>query len=223
MKKLTESPELLSIRDKKVCVLTWYNNDIVSDLKLAQEKVFNHFNLKINTYFDENLTHAKFMDYCLQNFESDIFIFFDLDCIPLDNRVIENIVDELIKEDCIVGIEQSANHLNPDFIYAGPACFGITKSIYDKIGGVSFDGTHRSDVAQEYTYLSYEKNISVKFFELISSKNNKWKLGGNRFFGNGCLYSFKDSKIYHQFQTGIEEQKEDFKLECEKIVGNEKE
>lgn len=222
MKKLTEKPELLIIKDTRVCVLTWYNNDVVLDLKTSQEQVFNHLNLKINAYFDEELTHAKFMDYCLKNFDSDVFIFFDLDCIPLDERVLENMVEELIKEDCIIGIEQSANHINADFIYAGPACFGITKNVYDKIGGASFDGTYRSDVAQEYTYLSYEKGILVKFFELISSKNNKWRLGRDRFFGNGCLYSFKDSNIYHQFQTGIEEQKEDFKLECQKVINNEK-
>lgn len=220
MKKLTELPELITIKNKKVCVLTWYNSKIVSDLQKTQELVFNHFNLKINTYFDENLTHAKFMDYCLKNFNSDIFIFFDLDCVPLDNRIYENIVDELIKEDTIIGIEQTANHLDSNFIYAGPACFGITKEIYKNLGGVSFDGTHRSDVAQEYTYLSYEKNIPVKFIKLISSKNSKWKLGSQRFFGNGCYYVFKDSKIYHQFETYIEEQRIDFKNECNKIINN---
>jgi hypothetical protein len=84
----------------------------------------------------------------------------------------------------------------------------------------AFDGTHRSDIAQEYTYLCYENNITVKFIKLVSSKNSKWKLGRDRFFGNGCFYEFKDSAIYHQFQTNLEEQKQDFKLECEKIINN---
>ena len=158
------------------------------------------------------------MDYCLNNFNSDIFIFFELDCVPLDDKIIENIVHELTNEECIIGIEQSANHLSPNFIYAGPACFGITKEVYDKLGKPSFDGTNRSDVAQECTYLAYEKNIKVKFIELIYSKNNKWQLGNDRFFGNGCFYKINDSKIYHQFQSHIEEQKNDFKNECEKIV-----
>lgn len=220
MKKLTEKPETIIINGKTVCVLTWFNSLIVSDLYNTQQEIFKHFDLKINTYFDENLTHAIFMDYCLKNIESDIFIFFDLDCVPMDKKIIENIVEELIKEECIIGIEQTANHLDSNFIYAGPACFGITKDIYNKLGSASFDGTHRSDIAQEYTYLSYENNIKVKFLKLISSKNSKWKLGSNRFFGNGCFYSFKDSKIYHQFQTNLEEQKNDFKLECKKIINN---
>jgi hypothetical protein len=220
MKKLTEIPDLLIINDKKVCVLTWFNNHIVSDLYNTQQQIFKHFGLTINTYFDESLTHAKFMDYFLKNIESDIFIFFDLDCVPMDNKIYENIVGELIKEECIIGIEQTANHLDSNFIYAGPACFAITKDVYNKLGGVSFDGAYRSDIAQEYTYLAYEKNIPVKFFELISSKNKKWKLGKDRFFGNGCFYSFKNSKIYHQFQTNLEEQKKDFKLECKKIINN---
>ena len=117
-------------------------------------------------------------------------------------------------------LEQTANHLDSNFIYAGPACFGITKNVYNKLGRVSFDGTYRSDIAQEFTYLAYENNISVKFLELTSSKNNKWKLGVDRFFGNGCFYTFKDSKIYHQFQTNLEDQKNEFKLECEKIINN---
>lgn len=220
MKNLTEKPDLLLINGKKVCVLTWFNNHVVSDLHNTQQQIFKHFGLTINTYFDENLTHAKFMDYCLKNIESDIFIFFDLDCVPMDNKIYDNIVEELTKEECIIGIEQTANHLDSNFIYAGPACFGITKDVYNKLGGVSFDGTHRSDIAQEYTYLAYENNVSVKFIELISSKNNKWKLGRDRFFGNGCFYTFKDSKIYHQFQTNLEDQKNEFKLECEKIINN---
>ena len=221
MKRLNEQPETIIINGKTVCVLTWFNNFIVSDLYNTQQEIFKHFGLTINTYFDEKLTHAIFMDYCLKNIKSDIFIFFDLDCVPMDNRIIKNIVDELIKEECIIGIEQTANHLDSNFIYAGPACFGITKQVYDKLGGVSFDGTYRSDIAQEHTYVAYEKNISVKFIELISSKNNKWKLGKERFFGNGCFYSFKDSKIYHQFQTNLEDQKNEFKLECKKIINNE--
>lgn len=220
IKKLTEKPDLLIINGKKVCVLTWFNNHIVYDLYNTQQQIFKHFDLTINVYFDENLTHAKFMDYCLKTIDSDIFIFFDLDCVPTDGKICENIVDELIKEDCIIGIEQTANHLDSNFIYAGPACFGITKEVFEKLGKPSFDGTYRSDVAQECTYLAYEKNIKVKFLELISSKNNKWKLGPNRFFGNGCFYKFKDSKIYHQFQTNIEGEKNDFKLECEKIINN---
>ena len=73
---------------------------------------------------------------------------------------------------------------------------------------------------EEMINLAYENNVSVKFIELISSKNNKWKLGRDRFFGNGCFYTFKDSKIYHQFQTNLEDQKNEFKLECEKIINN---
>jgi hypothetical protein len=220
MKRLDELPEIIKIKDKNVCVLTWFNHERVLDLKEIQEKIFKHFNLSLNVYFDSNLTHAKFMDFCLKNIDSDIFIFFDLDCVPLDERIYINIVDELLNDECIIGIEQTANHLDSNFIYAGPACFAITKDLYNKLGGISFDGTNRSDVAQEYTYLCYEKNITVKFIKLISCKNNKWKLGIDRFFGNGCLYEFKDSKIYHQFQTNIEEQKIDFKQECKKIISN---
>jgi len=220
MKRLNENPEIIKIKDKNVCVLTWFNHERVLDLKETQEKVFKHLNLPLNVYFDKNLTHAKFMDYCLKNIDSDIFIFFDLDCVPMDNKIYENIVDELIKEECIIGIEQTANHLDSNFIYAGPACFGITKDLYNKLGKISFDGTHRSDIAQEYTYLCYDNNITVKFMKLVSSKNNKWKLGIDRNFGNGCFYEFKDSTIYHQFQTNLEEQKQDFKIECGKIINN---
>lgn len=220
MKKITEKPDLLMINGKTVCVLTYFNNNNILDIQKAHESVFKHFNLTINTYFDENMKAYEFMDYWMKNIESDIFIFFELDCVPLDNKIYENIVDELIKEECIIGIEQTANHLDSNFIYAGPACFGITKDVYNKLGKLSFDGTRRSDVAQEYTYLAYENNISVKFIELVSSKNNKWQLGRDRFFGNGCFYTFKDSKIYHQFQTNLEDQKNDFKLECEKIINN---
>ena len=220
MKKLNEQPTILNINNKRVCVLTWFNHDIGLEIQQTQETVFKHLNLNIDCYLDPSLTHAKFMDYSLNNFDSDIFIFFDLDCIPLDDRIYDNIVEELLKEECIIGIEQTANHLDSNFIYAGPACFGITKEVYGKLGSISFDGTGRSDIAQEHTYLAYEKGVKVKFIKLTSSKNQKWKLGSDRFFGNGCVYEFKDSKIYHQFQINSEEQKLDFKTECSKILDN---
>ena len=190
---------------------------MVQDLYENQKKVFKYFSLHIDAYYKESLSHAKFMDYALKNFESDIYIFFDLDCIPLNSNLYENIVNEILKDECIIGIEQSANHLNPNFIYAGPACFAITKDIYNKLNQASFDGTHRSDIAQEYSYLCLENKIKIKFFEIVSNKNNKWKLGGNRFFGNGCIYKLNENLIYHQFQTHIIEEKEDFIKECKKI------
>jgi hypothetical protein len=220
MKNLTEKPDLLLINGKKVCVLTYFNSINILETQKLHESVFKHFNLTLNTYFCENMKACDFLDYWIKNIESDIFIFFELDCIPLDSKIYENIVNELLKEECIIGIEQTANHLDSNFIYAGPACFGITKDVYNKLGSVSFDGTYRSDIAQEHTYLAYEKNIKVKFLELISSKNSKWKLGTNRFFGNGCIYSLNDSKIYHQFQTNLEEQRNEFKLECQKIINH---
>ena len=171
MKNLNETPETITISGKTVSVLSFFGHNRVLDIHESQQKVFKHFGLTINTYFEEGISHANFMNYCLKNFESDIFIFIDLDCVPLDDRIYKNIVNELISEECIIGIEQTANHKDPNFIYAGPACFGITKEVYNKFGGVSFDGTHRSDVAQEYTYISYENNITVKFIELISSRN----------------------------------------------------
>jgi len=220
MKNLNDSPNILNIKGKDVCVLTWFNSNIVYDIYENQKKVFDKLEMSIDCYFDESLTHAKFMDHSLKNFKSDIFIFFDLDCIPTDKGLYENIVNELTKEECIIGIEQSANHLDPNFIYAGPACFAITKELYDKLGQISFDGTQRSDVAQEHSYVCYEKGVKVKFFELVSSKNNKWKLGPDRFFGNGCFYKLNENIIYHQFQTPLLEEKTDFFSKCEKIINN---
>lgn len=221
MKKLNENPEILLIENQKVCVLSWFNSMNVYDLYETQSKVFSHFGLKINHYFDKSLTHAIFMDYCLKNIECDIFIFFDLDCVPLTNNIYEKIVKKHIQGETIMGIEQSSQHVKPNFIYAGPACFSITKKLYEKINKPSFDGIFmRSDVAEEISYSCLNYKIPITFFKLISCKNNKWKLGEERYFGNGCYYELEDIKIYHQFQTNLEEQKKDFKLECKKIINN---
>jgi hypothetical protein len=198
-------------------VLTWFNSHSVRDVYENQKRIFELLNLHIDCYFDERLTHSGFMEYSLLNFDSDIFLFFDLDCIPINREIYFTIVKELNSEECIIGIEQSANHLNPDFIYAGPACFAITKNLYDKLEKPSFAGNSRSDIAQEISYICREKNIKIKFFELISSKNSKWKLGRNKFFGNGSLYKLGSDFVYHQFQINIPEQKNDFFEECKKI------
>jgi hypothetical protein len=94
MKKITEKPDLLMINGKTVCVLTYFNNNNILDIQKAHESVFKHFNLTINTYFDENMKAYEFMDYWMKNIESDIFIFFELDCVPLDNKIYPGIVCE---------------------------------------------------------------------------------------------------------------------------------
>lgn len=221
MKRLDETPETIEIKGKKICVLSWFNHERVNDLYEIQKKVFKKFDMKINHYFDPNMTHAKFMDYSLLNFDADIFIFFDLDCIPVMEGLYEMIVDEHLKNDCVIGIEQSSQHFTPNFIYAGPACFSISKKVYNLLGNISFDGImFRSDVAEEISYACIKNQIPLKFFELVSSKNNKWKLGDDRFFGNGCYYKMNEKLIYHQFQTNLDEQKRDFENECINLINN---
>lgn len=66
MKSLFETPDL-TVKNKKVCALTWFNSTEVLDLYEKQQEIFNHFKLTINTYFDKSLSHAKFMDHCLEN------------------------------------------------------------------------------------------------------------------------------------------------------------
>lgn len=48
-------------------------------------------------------------------------------------------------------MEQAANHIDNSYIFAGPACFAISKIAYDKLGKPSFKSSKLVDTAGELT------------------------------------------------------------------------
>jgi hypothetical protein len=190
------------IKDKKVGVFSCYFNNIHPDLLIYQKKVFEHFNMLINQELEndylingmlERANHGKYLDRIIKTVDADIFIFFDIDAIPLKNGLFEYIVNELSDNNSIIGVEQSFYFQDK---YAGPACFGISKNTYEKLGSPSFCPVENlCDTAGLLTLKAKEYGVNVKYFTIYDSFNKLWKCE-NKWYGLGTNYC---NLIYHQF------------------------
>jgi hypothetical protein len=144
------------------------------------------------------LNHSDYLD-SKMNSDFDIIIFFDIDCIPLKPNLYEYLVDQVSDDNSIIGIEQAPNHINHNNIYAGPACFAISKKTFENLGKPSFKLSDKVDTGGEFTISAKKNDVNVKLLNIVSSLNKKWKCGKKK-FGNGTNY---DDWIYHQFEVRV--------------------
>ena len=205
--------EILQKNNIKIIIVSYQYNNLDNLVSKYQYDVFKKFNIELNQ-FQGNLKHSEFMNNIINNYDCDFYIFFDIDCIPLKEGIIEYIVEK-IGQNSMIGIEQQSN--SPfilSHIYAGPACFGISKQFYNDLGRPSFNGTDRSDVGEELTYSCEEKNKKFHIFKKTFSENNLWRLGLNDYFGHGTIYD--NDLLYHQFE--IFKNQDKFINKCKEIL-----
>lgn len=211
-----ENMEFFYLNDKKVFIGSYGFTSLDSEIFTYQKKVFDYFNTPLNQFVGDN-RHPEFMDYIINNVDVDFFIFFDIDCVPLKPNIIEYLISS-IGDETMIGIEQQCNSkTNLEHIYAGPACFAISKKFYKEIGEPSFNETYRSDVAEELTFICEKLGKKFKVIEKTISEDNIWKLKGGRFFGHGTTYG--DNIVYHQFE--IRSYNGNFINKCKEILNNE--
>lgn len=192
-----EEIEIAYLDNKSILIVSYQYNNLDEMVSKNQYEVFRKFNIILNQFQGE-IRHSEFMDNILNNYEYDYYIFFDIDCIPLKDNIVEYIINK-IQKNSMIGIEQQCNcNSSINHIYAGPACFGISKEFYNELDRPSFKETHRSDVGEELTHICEEKNKNFFLFKKTFSENNLWKLGENDYFGHGCIYD--EDLIYHQFE-----------------------
>jgi hypothetical protein len=186
-------------------VFSYANSNISNEVCDYQRAVFDRFNLSVDQIkvdVDHSVYgHGDFLNEKARNSNSKYIIFFDVDCIPLTSNLYDIIINELEKEQCIIGIEQLCNSNPHNHLYAGPACLAFPVSLYKELGCPSLIQNNRSDVAEELTWICEENNIKVKYFTAISSEIPKWKLTSERNFGIGTTYSYNHVDVlYHQFE-----------------------
>ena len=186
------------VKNREFQVYTCYNSNVSRELIDDQKRVFDLFGMSIT----QELTfhhHPSWLDSKIKSLKNfDVLVFFDIDCIPLKPGLYEYILNQIEDNNSIIGIEQAANHLDPNFVYAGAPCIAITKEAYQKMGSPSFMNNHRADTAGELTFAAKEHGVNVKFFNITSSTTKQWKCGTDKYFGLGTVY---DDWLYHQFQA----------------------
>jgi hypothetical protein len=171
--------------------------NLPSTIPEYQKKVFDLFNMELTQELSNLPFHDFWLDEKIQNLDFDILIFFDIDCIPLKPGLYEYIVDQVLDNNSFIGVEQAHKIRGNGSIYAAPACFGITRDVYEKMNKPSFRLSDNYDCGGEFSWIAKNHNVNMKLFEITSSLNKRWKCG-DKWFGNGTVY---DDWLYHQFEV----------------------
>lgn len=197
--------------------LYWDNG---RELAENNKKVCDFLGLNVNYHNLNNFRHGLWMNEVLNNVDSDVIGFFDIDCIPTNKDIVYNAIEYCIKNDSFIGIAQASNHIPPyHHIFAAPAFFFITKNCYKFLGNPSFLETNRSDVAQEVSYIAEEKmkqyRILYPLFYEKPSIEGIWNLGHYGKYGIGTYF---EGGIYHLYQGRFQNNVDLFKKRCQQII-----
>ncbi len=200
----------------KVGIYAPYMFNIDQSVIDAQKDIFDLFGIKINQIFWEK-QHADFMNHLTKTEDVDFFIFFDIDSIPLKPDFLQQVIRETGKTK-IMGVEQVSAHVaGYEFEpFAAPACFIISKDLYNKMGNPPFDVTYRGDDTQELTYLAHDMGIEVKFIKFTHCEelHYHWKFKDGRRYGFGNTY---EDLVFHNFESRFGEKLKYFFDKCEEI------
>jgi len=196
------------INGRNIRAFSCYMNNIPEKVVKYQKEVFNTLGMELNQELSNLPYHHTWMNQKINSIDFDILIFFDIDCIPLKSGLYEYIVDQISDNNSIIGVEQVNQTRSPDFVYAAPSCFGITKEVFEKMNKPSFNITNEYDCGGEFSWVAPIYNVDVKLFKITTSLNRKWKCLDKR-YGNGTTY---DDWLYHQFEVRFHDSDVESKL-----------
>ncbi len=182
-------------------ILTFFNNKIHPDIPKYQKKVMNHFNINIDQITPKNWgTHASEIDNYIYSINKkwEYLVLFDVDCIPLDNNIVNEGISWSMDNYGIFSVAQYASHIPNSIIYASPAFMIFSKKTYDLLGNPKFIQTNRADCGGELTYACLEQGFSINLLYPSHIEQKKWKLGDNDMFGLGTTYG---DRVYHHFEA----------------------
>jgi len=204
----------------KITAHTLHWDNVDPRIIQSHKSVMNKFELPVS-YTAANVPHGHWMNHICTNLDSDVFVFFDADCVPLDKAIVHESINYAAANDSFIGIAQASNHISPfNHIFAAPAFFVITKSCYESLGKPSFSENHRSDVAEEISHVAdlAKKKYRCLYptrYDGIPVEGAPWRLSNYGYFGIGTLFA---DRVYHLYQGRLNQNIELFVKRCDQIV-----
>jgi hypothetical protein len=197
--------------------LHWDN--VNGEMLAAHKRVMQHFNIPMNYHNLDGANHGLWMEWVLKESKSDVVIFFEPDCIPLNKNFIDY-VRYAGKNKTFVGIAQVSNHIPPkSHIYAAPGFYCISKEAYSLLGKPSFTETRRSDTAEEISYMAEEQGLKYRalmptyFYK--EPQEGLWPLSNLGYYGIGTVF---DNTIFHLYQSRMAQNIELFVSVCDQVT-----
>lgn len=185
----------------------------------AHRSVTEHFEIPVN-YYEENAPHGKWMDRVMRNSTSDLIVFFDSDCVPIDEENMMECIRYVQKTKTFLGIAQASNHIPPkSHVYAAPAFYIIAKECWENLGRPSFTESRRGDVAEEVSYIAEEYGVRYRCLYPSTFEREPvegiWPLGNYGYYGVGTTF---DNTVYHLYQGRMGNNIQLFVERCKEIV-----
>ena len=172
-------------------------------------------------YTIEQRPHGEWMDDVCKSSKDNVVGFIEIDALPTDGGLVKAAYDWVAGNEGILGIAQSANHLLPNHIYAGPAFYFIHKRAWEKVD-CSFSETQDTDVAQLVSIYGERLGIPIRCLYpshyLFPPEGERWRLGNYGKFGRGTFYR---PGLFHLFQGRLNNSVNVFADISEKIVNGE--
>lgn len=185
----------------------------------AHRDVMHALDIPVN-YYEETIPHGYWIDRVMKNSTSDILVFFDSDCVPIDYNNVMDCIRYVDKTRTFLGIAQVSNHISPkSHIYAAPAFFVIARECWENLGQPSFSETYRGDVAEEVSYRAEERGVRYRCLYPSTFEREPaegvWPLGNFGYYGIGTTF---ENTVYHLYQGRMASNLDLFCQRCEEIV-----
>lgn len=204
----------------KISYHTLYWDNVDERIIQSHKSVFEHFGINIE-YTNMEVNQGVWMTGVCRNIISDVYVFFEIDCVPLNKKVVDDCIKYVIENNSFIGAAQVSNHIPPKtHVYAAPCFITLSRKCYEELSMPSFYLSERSDIAEELSYTAeyYGKRYRCLYptkFDGIPKNDGVWRLSNYGYYGIGTLY---DDKIYHLFESRWGDHIDLFQKRCNQII-----
>src|SRR5882672_11661549 len=89
-------------------IYSFYNKEVNPKVPVYQKAIFRHFGFEIEQVFNNEFSHGDFLnDICKRVTDTKYLIVFDIDCIPVNKKWINDLLADLNKPNSLVGAAQT--------------------------------------------------------------------------------------------------------------------
>ena len=210
-------------------IFSFYNKEVNPRVPVYQKAVFRHFGFQIQQVYNNEFSHGDFLnDICRQVTDAEYLIVFDIDCIPVNKKWIDDLLADLKQPDSLVGAAQTANHLRDGKnLYISPFFFAIATEYLKELNYPDMRMTEQIKKAMIFRTPWMQVSICRKS---LPNRVAGWYSGGPRIlkktngryttrnitrFGLGTTYH---DNIYHAFYSRSNLSNR-FLEKCKQIIG----
>ncbi len=199
-------------------IYSFVNDDLNTDIKLYQKRVFDKFNIDINQvvwkkdfekygyvilndgshYYND---HPHFLDNIIKTESTDYLIFFDIDCIPLSPLFLDKLLNEISDKNTLSGAIQN----NRFGTYVSAWFVGFYRNLYFECGSPPITDIN-TDPFLRFTKSCIEHDKRI----------NYWLPSHVERPPHGTTY---ENLVYHEMQIRKQSNNENFIKKCKLVLG----